>query len=219
MNERPQLTGNLAGIQELLGQMAARTAEALDKALHAFLTQDQDLAKAVKEGDADIDALQVRIEDLAAIGMATQQPVASDLRTMVAAIHVAGDLERAADYASHLAKATKRFIGEPRYKQFSRLETMARVCGAMIRKTDEAFRTRSVDLARESAAMDDVVDHEHKAMLNDIIGLIRERPETAEKAEKLLFTSSHLERLGDHMTNACESIVFMVSGERVDLNR
>lgn len=219
MNERPQLTGNLAGIQELVGQMAARTAEALDKALHAFLTQDQELAKAVKEGDADIDALQVRIEDLAAIGMATQQPVASDLRTMVAAIHVAGDLERAADYAAHLAKATKRFIGEPRYKQFSRLETMARVCGAMIRKTDEAFRTRSVDLAREAAAMDDVVDHEHKAMLNDIIGLIRERPETAEKAEKLLFTSSHLERLGDHMTNACESIVFMVSGDRVDLNR
>lgn len=218
MTERPQLTGNLTKIQELLGQMASRSAEALDRALHAFMNQDLDLAKAVKQGDAEIDALQIQIEDLAAIAMATQQPVASDLRTMVAAIHIAGDFERAADYAVHLAKATRRFVGEPRYKQFAHIEVMARVCASMLRKTDEAFRTRSADLARETAAMDDEVDHEHRAMLDDIIMLIRERPETAEKAEKLLFTSSHLERLGDHMTNACESIVFMVTGTRVDLN-
>jgi phosphate transport system protein len=218
MTPRPHLVDDLQRIDALIGLIAARSAESLDRALHAFLSQDAVLAKEVKAQDSDIDALQIQIEDLAGISLATQQPVARDLRYLVAAIKIAGEYERAADYAAHLAKATKHFVGEPRFKQVEHLEIMARTCSRMLLMTAEAYRLRSADIAREAAALDDIVDREHKLVLAGMLAFMVEHPEKAEKAERLLLTSRYLERLGDHMTNACEDIVFMASGERMELN-
>jgi len=218
MTERSKLTDDLAKVDWLVARMAIKAGEALDKALAALQTQDSLLAKSVKAGDAEIDALQTEIEDLAAVTLATQQPVASDLRVLVAAFKVASDFERAADYAVHLAKATKKFMGDPKSRQLERLAVMAEIGGRMIRKTSEAFTGRSPALARETAMLDDMIDREHKAMMIESIELMRVRPEDAEKAAKLITTSGYLERLGDHMTNACEAVVFMTTGTRVDLN-
>ncbi|MEN6363787.1 MAG: phosphate signaling complex protein PhoU [Rectinema sp.] len=218
MTDRTRLSGELSRIDDLIGEMAAKAGEALRMALLAMKTQDLELAKRVKTGDAEIDALQVEVEDIASITLATQQPVASDLRIMVAAFKVAADYERAADYAVHLAKAAKKFAGEPRSRLVERLARMAELDGKMMKGTAEAFRTRSPELAASVAAMDDMVDAEHKAMIDEVLDMMRERPDEAERAAKLLTTSGYLERLGDHMTNACESVVFMVRGTRVDLN-
>ncbi len=218
MTERSKLTEELGKIDALLARMAIKAGEALNKGLLALQTQDPVLAKSVKAGDAEIDALQVEIEDMAAVTLATQQPVASDLRILVAAFKVASDFERAADYAVHLAKATKKFVGEPKSRQLERLALMAEIGGRMMEKTSEAFMRRSPELAREAASLDDLIDKEHKATILESIDLIRARPEDAEKATKLITTSGYLERLGDHMTNACEAVVFMTTGTRVDLN-
>lgn len=218
MMERSRLSEDLAKLDTLITLMAAKAEEALMKALHALRHQDMDLVKEVKRGDAQIDGLQLEIEDLAAAVLATQQPVAKDLRILVAAFKVASDFERAADHAVHLAKAAGKFSGEPRSRLIERLARMAETDGEMMRKTAEAFHLRSAEQAAKTAALDDVVDGEHKALMTEVLAMMRERPEEAERAAKLLTTSGHLERLGDHMTNACEDIVFMVSGSRVDLN-
>ncbi|HWR11216.1 MAG TPA: phosphate signaling complex protein PhoU [Rectinemataceae bacterium] len=218
MTDRSRLSEDLMKIDETISLIAAKAEEALLKALSALRRQDMELAREVKLGDAEVDKLQREIEDLAAVALATQQPVASDLRILVAAFKVAADFERAADHAVHLAKATGKFSGEPRSRLVDRLARMAEIDGEMIRGTAEAFRLRSADLAAKTAALDDIVDGEHKALMNEVLEMMRERPEAAEKAAKLLTTSGHLERLGDHMTNACEDIVFMISGSRVELN-
>ena len=95
---------------------------------------------------------------------------------------------------------------------------MAEVDGEMMKGTARAFCERSVALATAAAAMDDIVDAEHKAVVSEVLAMMRERPGEAERAAKLLTTSGYLERLGDHMTNACEDIVFMADGRRVELN-
>lgn len=218
MTERSKLTEELGKIDALVSQMAIMGREALRKALLSLQTQDADLARSVKERDAEIDALQVEIEDLAAVTLATQQPVASDLRILVAAFKVASDFERAADYAVHLAKATKKFIGEPKFRQLDRLAVMAEIGGRMMEMASEAFLLRSPEIAKEAALLDDIIDKEHKATLIESIELMKVRPEDAEKAAKIITTSGYLERLGDHMTNACEAVVFMTTGTRVDLN-
>lgn len=216
--ERARLKDDMDRIDDLVGRMALKAGESLGKAVHAIRTQDLELAREVREGDAEIDSLQVRIEDLAAETLATQQPVASDLRVLIAAAKVAADFERAADYAVHLAKAVRKFVGDPKSRQIERLVSMAGTGSEMMRLTAEAFRQRSPDLAREAAKLDDLVDHAHKETIRDVLQLMHDHPEAAEKATKILTTSGYLERLGDHMTNACESIVFMVTGCRVDLN-
>ena len=217
--ERTRLAETMAELHGRIALMAAKAEELLLKAQRALLSQDAGLAKEVKRGDAEIDALQMEIEDLAAVTIATQQPVASDLRTLVAAFKVAADLERAADHAVHLAKATATFAGQPRMRALERLSTMADTGAAMIRGTAAAFNARSAELARQCALMDDIIDHEHKTLTGEVLTMMREHPEDADKAAKLLKVSGYLERLGDHMTNACEDIVFMVEGLHVELNR
>jgi len=218
MTERTRLTEYLAEIDEAIRLIAVKAEEALLKATLAIENQDMALVKEVKRGDADIDRLQVEIEDIVAAALATQQPVALDLRILIAASKVAADYERAADHAVHLAKATGKFAGEPRSRMIERLARMAEVGGKMMKGTAAAFCGRSVEQALSAAAMDDIVDGEHKAIVTEVLAMMRERPEEAERAAKLLTTSGYLERLGDHMTNACEDIVFMVNGTRVELN-
>jgi phosphate transport system protein len=218
MTERTRLSEAFAELDGKLALMAARAEESLLKAQHALASQDVALAKEVKHADAQIDALQLEIEDLAAVAIATQQPVARDLRMLVAVFKVAADLERAADHAVHLAKATATFAGQPRMRSLERLSAMAETGARMIRATAEAFTRRSAELARQAAALDDFIDGEHKALTEEVLAMMREHPEEAEKAARLLKTSGYLERLGDHMTNACEDIVFMVEGVRAELN-
>lgn len=218
MTERTRLSEAFVDLDGKLALLAAKTEESLRKAQYALVNQDAGLAKEVKKSDAEIDALQLEIEDLAAVAIATQQPVARDLRMLVAAFKVAADFERAADHAVHLAKATATFTGQPRMRALERLSAMADTGARMIRGTAEAFTRRSSELARQAASMDDSIDAEHKALTTEVLAMMRERPEEAEKAAKLLKTSGYLERLGDHMTNACEDIVFMVEGTRVELN-
>ena len=181
-------------------------------------TQDLELAKQVKKGDKAIDELQQSIEDIVVETIATQQPVASDLRQLMSATKLASDFERAGDYAVHLAKGTKFFVHEPAWRQIESLETMAETGCVMIRQTARAYVGRDAGLARTTAALDDSIDRIHKAVLKEVLLFLRDHPEQAEQASKIITISGYLERLGDHMTNACEAIVFMVEGIHAELN-
>jgi len=205
-------------IDSKISAMGAAASDSLLKAMRAFRERDTEAAKSVKKADGAIDAQQLEIDDLVATTMATQQPVAKDLRLLLCAIQMASDLERAADYAAHLAKATKHFAQEPQWRQTEMLERMTEISAAMISGTIESFIQRDATRARQVSLMDDEIDHLHKGLIKEMVALLASRPEDAEKVAKFIQVSGYLERLGDHMTNACESILYMVEGIHAELN-
>ena len=218
MGNRIQLMDEMNRLHHDLLSMGTRVEEDLRKAVEALKRQDVELAKEVKADDAVVNALQLKIEDQAAVLIATQAPVARDLRELVALLKVTDNLERAGDHAVHLAKAAIKLSGEPPFRQIERLERMASVGCDMVRGAVGAYLNRDVEEARRVAALDDGIDGEHRALVQEVLELMKERPDQVQRAARLLTTSGFLERLGDHMTNVCEAVVYMVEGSHVELN-
>jgi len=218
MGNRIQLMDEMNRLHHDLLSMGTRVEEDLRKAVEALKRQDVELAKEVKADDAVVNALQLKIEDQTAVLIATQAPVARDLRELVALLKVTDNLERAGDHAVHLAKAAIKLSGEPPFRQIERLERMASVGCDMVRGAVGAYLNRDVEEARRVAALDDGIDGEHRALVQEVLELMKERPDQVQRAARLLTTSGFLERLGDHMTNVCEAVVYMVEGSHVELN-
>ena len=198
--------------------MASRVEEDLGKAMSAMINNDPDLAREVKANDAVINALQLKIEDEAAIVIATQQPVARDLRELVTIFKLTSDLERAGDHAVHLAKAAIKLSGKRPFRSTERLERMAEAGKEMIRSSIAAYLAQDSEAARKTAMLDNTIDEEHRLLVEEIMDLVKEHPKLIKKAIRLINTSSYLERLGDHITNICEGIIYMVEGRHEELN-
>ncbi len=205
-------------VSEDILQMGIRVEEDLRKALEAFKKQDKALAKEVKADDPVVNGFQLKIEDRCMRLLATQQPVAQDLRCLISSIKIADELERIGDHAVHLAKAAIKLEGEPYIKPLASLEQMAgRGCG-MIRAAVDAYLELDAAKARAAAAMDDEIDRLHKTLVADLLHYLRDNPDKAQQGTKLIQTSGFLERLGDHVTNICENVVFAVDGVHEELN-
>jgi phosphate transport system protein len=198
--------------------MASRVEEDLGKALTAIRNDDQELAREVKADDAVVNAMQIKIEDEAAILIATQQPVARDLRELVTIFKITGNLERIGDHAVHLAKAAMKLSGEAPFRSMAHIEKMAETGQAMLRSSVSAYLNHDIAAARETAEMDNIIDSEHKALVKEILIHMKEHPELIDKAVRIFNTSGYLERLGDHITNICESIIYMVDSSHEELN-
>ena len=218
MNTRLVFLEELNRLRHDVLAMATRVEEDLGKAVVALRNNDVELAAEVKAGDSIVNAMQLKIEDETAIVIATQQPVARDLREMVTILKLIGNLERIGDHAVHLAKTVIKFSGEPFFRFSERLEKMAETGQEMIRSSISAYLNQDAVGAREAAALDDKIDKEHKALIEEVLSLMKEQPEFVEKASRLLNTSNQLERLGDHVTNICECIIYMVEGKHEELN-
>ncbi|MDR1373768.1 MAG: phosphate signaling complex protein PhoU [Treponema sp.] len=218
MNTRIFFLEELNRLRHDILAMASRVEEDLGKALTALRENDRELAKEVRAGDAVINAMQLKIEDQAAILIATQQPVARDLRELVTIFKLTGSLERAGDYAAHLAKSAVKLSGEAPFRALERLERMAETGREMIRSSVSAYLNQDAEAARKTAALDDGIDKEHKALTEEVLALMKEQPELIKKAADLLKTSGFLERLGDHITNICESVIYMTEGRHEELN-
>lgn len=200
-------------------RMASTVAEDLDKALTALRTSDKALAREVRARDAEVNAMQIALEDEAAILIATQQPVARDLRELVTAFKITSNLERMGDHTVHLAKAAVKLSKEPAFRSAKRLERMAEIGREMIHAAVSAYLTQDAKAAREAALLDDLIDREHKSLTEEILSLMKKRPDLVKKAVRLLNTSVFLERLGDHGTNICEAVIYLVEGVHEELNR
>jgi phosphate transport system protein len=198
--------------------MGARVEDNLRKAAEALEAGDAALGREVKASDGIVDALQVKLEDQAAVLIATQQPVARDLREIVTVFKVVDNLERAGDHAVHLAKAAIKLADEPLLPPARRLSRMAELECVMVRGAVNAYLNQDPEEARRIAAMDEEVDAEHKLMVKEVLELMGESPNQVEAAARLFAASGFLERLGDHMTNICEAVVFMTEGSHAELN-
>ncbi|MCL2271165.1 MAG: phosphate signaling complex protein PhoU [Treponema sp.] len=218
MNTRIVFLEELNRLRHDILTMATKVEEDLAKALSALRNNDKDLAKEVKANDAVVNALQLKIEDETAIVIATQQPVARDLRELVTIFKLTSNLERAGDHTVHLANAAIKLASDPPFRSMEHLERMAETGQEMIRSSVSAFLSQDAEAARKVAALDDEIDKEHKALVEEILSLMKENPRLIKKAVRLLNASSYLERLGDHITNICEEIIYMVEGKHEELN-
>ena len=219
MNTRIIFLDELNRLRHDVLTMATRVEEDLGKTLTALRTNDIELAKEVVADDAVINAMQLKIEDETAIVIATQQPVARDLREMVTIFKLTSNLERIDDHVVHLAKTVIKLSGEPPFRSAEHIEKMAETGREMIRDAVSAYLNQDSEGARKTALLDDKIDTEHKALTEEILSLMKEHPDYIQKAARVLNTSGHLERLGDHITNICESIIYMTEGKHEELNQ
>jgi phosphate transport system protein len=209
--EMKQLRGELA-------IMAARVEEDLGKALAVLRSGGNELAEEIKESGKIVDVLQLKIEDMALVLIATQQPVASDLRELITVLKITSNLERIGDYGIHLVKAALQLSKHPPFRSIERIERMVETATKMLKQAIAAYFEQDAEAARKTAALDDTIDKEHKALTDEVLGLIKKQPNFVKAAARLLRLSGYMERLGDHITNICEGIIFMTEGKHEELN-
>jgi phosphate transport system protein len=220
MSGRNSFSEELSRLRHDILEMATRVEENLGKALAALRAGDADLAKEVRYDDTEVDALHIKIElDTASI-IATQQPVARDLRELVMILKVIGNIERIGDHAVHLSKAARKLAkrGESPFRAQENLERMAEIGQEMLRGAVSAFLQQDAAAAREVALMDSLIDKEHETITEDVLKLMKKNPELVKAAVQILQTANQLERLGDHITNICEAVIYITEGTHEELN-
>ncbi len=217
-NGRRTFHSDLKELQQEILRMGSMVEEAIDLAVTALKKQDVDMARQVREGDEAIDGLELAVEDRCVKLIATQQPMAKDLRKISVAFKIITDLERMADYASDIAKATMQIGREPLIKPLIDIPRMAKLAQKMVKDSLDSYVNEDVELAMTLAEADDEVDSLHSQVLRELLTYMMEDPRTIRQATHLNFVSRYLERIADHATNIGERVIYMVTGKRKDLN-
>lgn len=215
---RGTLDRDLAMLQEDLLRMGGLLDRAIERSLDSLVARDADLAWAVVNEDAVINELRFKIEEDCLATIARQQPAASDLRAIVAAMSIVVDMERMADHAAGIAKTVIRMGDEPLLKELIDIPRMGVICRQMMRDALNAYMTSDAALAREVAARDDEIDGLYTQLFRELLSFMIEDPTTTTRALFLLFAAHNLERIGDRVTNIAERVIFMASGDMKELN-
>jgi len=209
---------SLDALRQNILKMGGLVEENVARAVESLARQDQALAEQVFMVEEDIDRLELEIEETCIRLIATQQPMAKDLRRIGTAFKIITDLERMADYAVDIAKITLRIGAEPLIKPLIDLPRMALLVQKMLKDSLDAYVSEDQALAQSLKAADDEVDHLHKQVFRELLLLMMENPRTINQATHLFFVNRALERIADHATNIAERVIYLVSGRRVDLN-
>ena len=191
---------------------------AIDRSLAALKNQDVDLARQVIADDTAINELRFTVEEECLALIATQQPAASDLRAVIAAMNLVNDMERMADHATGIAKTVIRIGSEPLLKPLVDIPRMASFARDMLRRSIDAFLARDVEAARAIASQDDELDRLYKAVFDELLQIMIKDPTTVTRATYLLWCAHNIERIGDRVTNIAERVIFMTTGTMQELN-
>ncbi|GFR38071.1 phosphate transport system regulatory protein PhoU [Insulibacter thermoxylanivorax] len=218
VTRRAQFDAYLDELRQALIKMSERVEKSIENSVKSLKNMDTELAKSVVEEDIEINKMEENIEDIGARIIATQQPVAKDLRRIIIAFRMANDLERMADLAVDIAKVTLRIENEGLIKPLVDIPRMAEIVQQMISDSIKAYVEEDIQLAYKMAQMDDEVDHLHSQILRELFAYIAEKNQNVNQALQLCFVSRYLERVADHATNIGESVVYLVQGHRPDLN-
>jgi phosphate transport system protein len=215
---RATLDRDIGAINDGLMRMGDLVDAAIEQAVHALAQRDTLLAQQIVDGDARVNALRFEIEEQCLALIATQQPAAGDLRTVMAAFSIVTDLERMGDHAAGIARTVLRMGDEPLLKPLIDMPRMAEACREMLRKSLQAYISRDSQLARSIVNMDDTVDALYQQIFRELLSFMVEDPKTTTRALYLLFSAHNLERIGDRVTNIIERVIFLSSGEMKELN-
>ena len=207
-------------IQELRDDvvaMASMVDKAIARSIDALQTQDVGLAKQVRKDDKIVNAARWTGEERALTLIATQGPMAGDLRMIAAALQIFTDLERMADHAAGIAKIVIDTSDEALLKPLVDIPRMSLIAREMLGDSITAFVEQNVEIARRVAIRDDAVDNLHDQIFRELLTYMMADPGTINRATHLLWASHNVERIADRVTNICERVVFTVTGETQEL--
>lgn len=216
---RATFQSELDSLRKEILRMGTLVEEAIYKAVRSLAQKDSQLAQRVIDDDDQVDALEHEIERKCLSLLALQQPIASDLRLIGTALKLITDLERMADHASDIARTTIRLEGQPLIKPLVDIPRMAEIVQRMVRAALTAYVDVDEAAAHKMIEADDEIDHLYSQIFRELLVIMMEDPRTITQATHLLFVASHLERIADHATNLGEWVIYMVTGERHELNR
>jgi len=207
----PHFREELEALQGRLLEMGGLAEERVRAALQGLVSRDAALINKVLSGDEPINQLHIEVDNRCFRLLALHQPMATDLRAVVAAVKINTDLERVGDLAVNIAEASKRYIGHAPVKQLIDIPLMGDIAQAMLRDALDSFVKRDTDLAHRVLNEDDRLDSLKTQVFRDLLTHMLRDQATVEPSLDLILVSRHLERVGDHATNIAEDVIFMVS--------
>ncbi|MBA3643250.1 MAG: phosphate signaling complex protein PhoU [Chloroflexota bacterium] len=218
MSIRVEYAHQIQDLRDDVVAMASMVDKAIARAVEALRLQKFQLARDVIASDQAINRHRWATEDRALLIIATQAPMAGDLRRIAAAIHIITDLERMADHAAGIAKIAVETADEPLLKPLVDLPRMSDLARSMLSDSITAFIEEDAPAARQIAERDDDVDDLYDQVYRELLTFMLADPSTINRATHLLWAAHNLERIADRVTNVCERVVFAVTGEIEEIN-
>lgn len=203
--------------RQALYKLADMVGVAIDQSLKALVDRDLKLAEEIIANDGEINNLRFQIEEACLALIATQQPAASDLREIIAIIHMVVEMERMGDYAAGIAKTTIMMSEEPLLKTLKKFPKMGEISRQMLADSVQAFKQHNADWAREIAARDTEIDDLYQSIFHKLIKIMAKEPEMVARCTYLMWCAHNLERIADRVTNIAEQIIFMTTGDLREL--
>jgi len=205
---------DLLDLQRMVAEMGGMAEQQIADAVDALVKRDMALAQQIINADADIDALQREIEEKSVLTIARRQPMASDLREIVAALRVSNDLERVGDLAKNIAKRVIALGRDVRYPTVMRgVENMAELVLAALKSVLDAYAQKNTDEALDVWRGDEAIDSVNNSLFRELLTYMMEDPRNITFCTHLLFCAKNIERMGDHATNIAETVHYMVKGQ------
>jgi len=205
-------------VKDAVLRMGMLVEDQIRAAMNALVAHDSDAALAVIAADVRINEAQRHASTQIARTIATQGPVARDLRFLLSLDHVTYELERIGDHAASVAKQVRKLAPEPPLKEYVDLPEMGELAAQLVHGILRALVDIDQVQARNVAARDDEIDHLYHKTFADVVELMRADPNNVERGTRILFAAHYIERIGDRVTNIAEDVVFLASGEVEDLN-
>lgn len=202
----------LEQLKTKLLQMSAMVESSIQRSISAVIHKDRSAAEEVFRNEERINEIEIEIDEFAINLLALQQPMAADLRLIVAALKINTDLERMGDLSVNIAQRARSLMEEPVVKPMIDIPHIAGLVQSMVRKALDAFVTRDADLARSVLASDDGVDSLRTACYHELVSFMEKDPQNIRQALDLLAVTRNLERIADHSTNIAEDVLFLVKG-------
>lgn len=215
---RQEFVHRLDEVRDAVLTLGSMVDKAVDRSVDALRSRDLGLAKKVVRDDQLINRQRYDIEQSALLLMATQQPMASDLRFLASVLHIVTDLERMGDHARSIGRLTIKLGDEPPLKPLVDIPKMATLCHDRLRGALDALVARDPELAERVAEQDAETDRLQDAVYAELLGIMTTDPSSVTRATYLLWVAHNLERVGDHITNICERVIFAVTGHMEELN-
>jgi phosphate transport system protein len=213
--ERHHFESELQALKNRLLNMGALVEERVHGAIQALMERNLGAAEAIVRGDQEVNELQIEIDERCLRLFALQQPMASDLRLITAAMKINADLERIGDQAVNIAEQSVRILAHPPLKPQIDLPRMAEIAERMTRESLDAFVRKDAALARAILTRDDEVDQLKDHVFRVLLTYMMADPGTIERALSLILVSRHIERIADHATNIAEDVIFVVEAKDV----
>lgn len=215
---RKTFESEIAQIKDEILVLGSMVEQALLQAVEALKQRDVNASRRILDIDLQINARRFAIENQVVVLIATQQPMARDLRLLAAVLEIAGELERMGDYAKGIAKINLRMGDEPLLKPLIDIPLMAQRGVDMLHRALTAFVSEDINLARSIPAEDDEVDNLYNQVYRELMVFVLQDPKNIERANWLLWAAHNLERFADRVSNICERTLFYLTGEVVELN-